>query len=125
MPRLPKPPDRLTALRPALQAPKDEAQLSKYRRDHKGHSLYNSRRWRGSDSKEGRDGLRYQALLAAGFTCAMCGKTEADTSQLVADHIRPHRNDPALFFDRRNLQCLCKTPCHDSLKQKQERAGSY
>jgi 5-methylcytosine-specific restriction protein A len=30
----------------------------------------------------------------------------------VVDHIRPHRGDPALFFDRANLQALCKR-CHD------------
>jgi hypothetical protein len=26
-----------------------------------------------------------------------------------------------LFWDEQNLQCLCK-PCHDRLKQKEERA---
>jgi 5-methylcytosine-specific restriction protein A len=28
------------------------------------------------------------------------------------DHIRPHRGEQSLFFDRANLQGLCK-PCHD------------
>jgi len=58
------------------------------------------------------------------FTCRMpgCGKVEGDTSQLVADHRRPHRGDERLFWDERNLQCLCK-PCHDSTKQRQERRG--
>lgn len=37
----------------------------------------------------------------------------------VADHIRPHKGDMALFLDRANLQSLCK-PCHDSHKQAQE-----
>ena len=123
MPRLPSPAKRLATLQPTLQAPKDEAQLSKYRRDHKGHNLYNSRRWRGSDGKEGRDGLRWQTLLAAGFTCAMCGKTEADTSKLVADHKIPHRNNPVLFFDKTNLQALCAS-CHSSDKQKVEPTGN-
>ena len=120
LPRLPAPRSRLTALTPKLQVPKDEASKSRYKREQKGHNLYNSRRWRGSDSKEGRDGLRWQTLLAAGFTCAMCGKTEANTSKLVADHKRPHRGNPALFFDRKNLQALCAS-CHSSDKQKLER----
>ena len=58
------------------------------------------------------------------FTCQMkgCGRIEADTSQLVADHKTPHHGDEVLFWDENNLHCLCK-PCHDSLKQKQERAN--
>lgn len=30
----------------------------------------------------------------------------------VVDHIKPHRGDKALFWDRDNWQSLCK-PCHD------------
>lgn len=61
--------------------------------------------------------LRWQVLRDALFTCAACRAVVADTSQLVADHIRPHRGDEALFWDRGNLQCLCK-PCHDGGKQR-------
>lgn len=39
---------------------------------------------------------------------------------LVADHIRPHRGDPALFWWADGIQCLCK-PCHDGAKQREER----
>lgn len=122
MARLPTAPPRLTAPRPVLMAPKDEAGRSQHRRDTKGHSLYDSRKWRGSDSKQGRDGLRYQVLLDALFTCAMCGRT-SDPRAMVADHIIPHRGDPKLFFDRRNLQALCAHPCHSGLKQAAERRG--
>ncbi|WP_242218002.1 HNH endonuclease [Shinella zoogloeoides] len=68
--------------------------------------------------------LRMQVLIRDRFTCKMegCGKVDIDTSQLVADHREPHRGDARLFWDAKNLQCLCK-PCHDSLKQKQEIAG--
>lgn len=65
--------------------------------------------------------LRWATLVRDRFTCGMCGKAEADTSRLVADHRRPHRGDRALFFDPRNLWTLCKSPCHDSVKQRQER----
>ncbi|WP_317617964.1 HNH endonuclease [Rhodobacter capsulatus] len=40
----------------------------------------------------------------------------------VVDHITPHRGNKALFWDRYNWQALCK-PCHDRVKQRQERAG--
>lgn len=30
----------------------------------------------------------------------------------VVDHVRPHRGDYELFWDRSNWQALCK-PCHD------------
>ncbi len=70
--------------------------------------------------------LRMSVLLRDLFTCQMrgCGRIEADTSQLVADHKIPHHGDEALFWDENNLQCLCK-PCHDKLKQKQERASRF
>lgn len=66
--------------------------------------------------------LRRDVLLEARYTCARCGVIDGDTRQLVADHVRPHRGDPALFWDRANLQCLCK-PCHDGAKQREEAAG--
>ena len=71
---------------------------------------YGTKRWRQ---------LRWQVLLEAMFTCARCERVEAQSRLLVADHIKPHRGDPALFWDRANLQCLCK-PCHDGEKQREE-----
>lgn len=66
--------------------------------------------------------LRWAVLVRDLFTCQMtgCGRIEADTSKLVADHRIPHRGDERPFWDEGNLQCLCKT-CHDKLKQSQER----
>lgn len=66
--------------------------------------------------------LRMACLRAARFTCAMCGRIEADTSKLVADHVVPHRGDPDLFWDMTNLQCLC-WGCHSRDKQAAEAAG--
>jgi len=54
--------------------------------------------------------------------CVMCqaqGVTELAT---VVDHIEPHRGDRKLFWDAGNWQALCKR-CHDSTKQKEEKAG--
>ena len=72
--------------------------------------LYNTKQWRQ---------LRWSVLVAARFTCAQCGRIEADTARLVADHIRPHRGDEGLFWDRGNLQCLCQA-CHSGGKQRAE-----
>ncbi|WP_081489571.1 HNH endonuclease signature motif containing protein [Bartonella tamiae] len=54
------------------------------------------------------------------FTCAICAKLEHNTSQLVCDHIKPHRGNEAMFWDITNMQCLCKH-CHDSVKQQIEK----
>lgn len=66
--------------------------------------------------------LRWAVLLRDLFTCQRCKRLEVDTSQLVGDHIAPHRGDEVLFWDADNVQCLCKT-CHDSDKQREERAA--
>lgn len=60
--------------------------------------------------------------VKARFTCEWpgCGRIEANPARLAADHKQPHRGDPDLFWDERNLQCLCKD-CHDRKKQAFER----
>jgi len=42
----------------------------------------------------------------------------------VVDHIIPHKGSKALFTDTRNLQSMAKH-CHDSLKQEQDRTGTF
>jgi 5-methylcytosine-specific restriction endonuclease McrA len=76
---------------------------------------YGTARWRA---------LRMVVFVRDGFTCQWpgCGRIEANTSKLVADHRTPHRGDEALFWDEDNLQTLCK-PCHDKHKQRAERSG--
>ena len=119
MARLPRMAPRVTALRPTLAAPKDEAGRTAHRRKvNPWRSWYNLARWCSVPH-----GLRYQVLLRDLFMCQMCGRTEPDTSRLVADHKVPHRGDEALFWDASNIQCLCK-PCHDRVKQAEERQAS-
>ena len=116
---------RLQTLRPTLQrltsslqhVARSEAQQSKdrdARLDYRG--WYKTARWQR---------LRMSVLERDEFTCQWpgCGRLELVTSRLVADHKVPHRGDEALFWDEANLQCLCK-PCHDRLKQREERAGA-
>ena len=69
--------------------------------------------------------LRREVLDRAGWQCErtgvlLVGKRHAPNSAVV-DHIRPHRGDPDLFFDLRNLQAVSKA-WHDRVKQKMERA---
>ena len=74
---------------------------------------YKTARWRA---------LRWAVLVRDLFTCQMCGRVEADTSKLVADHRKPHRGDETLFWDILNLWCLCAW-CHSGAKQREEAAG--
>jgi 5-methylcytosine-specific restriction enzyme A len=90
-----------------------ETEFARRRAANPLRALYNTARWQA---------VRWQVLVDALFTCARCGRLERDTSRLVADHKVPHRGDLALFWDRGNLQCLCK-PCHDRDKQRDERRG--
>lgn len=113
---------RLKALRPRLDvlAPRigrvagDEVARNRQRDAEQGwRRWYKTARWQA---------LRWSVLVRDRFTCQMdgCGKLDADTSRLVADHKVPHRGDERLFWDAGNLQCLCKA-CHDRLKQRTER----
>ncbi len=44
--------------------------------------------------------------------CKACLDKGDVTQASVVDHIKPHRGDKDLFWDRDNWQPLCK-PCHD------------
>jgi len=82
--------------------------------------------WRRWYKKAAWQRLRWEVIKDALFTCQMagCSRIYADTSKLVADHKTPHHGDAALFWDKNNLQCLCK-PCHDKLKQREERGRRW
>jgi 5-methylcytosine-specific restriction protein A len=67
--------------------------------------------------------LRIATFVRDLFTCQMpgCGRIQGNTALLVADHKRPHRGDPVLFWNPLNVWTLCK-PCHDGRKQAAEHA---
>ena len=56
--------------------------------------------------------------------CAFCEKEGVVKEAGVVDHIKPHKGNPVLFFDRYNLQSLCKRH-HDSHKQRMEKSGEF
>jgi 5-methylcytosine-specific restriction endonuclease McrA len=105
----------LRVMAPALrQLPRDDTRARRERSPWR--AWYGTARWQR---------LRWSVLVRDRFTCAMCGRIESDTSQLVGDHIEAHRGRADLFWDATNVQCLCK-PCHDSDKariESRERRG--
>jgi 5-methylcytosine-specific restriction enzyme A len=60
---------------------------------------------------------RRAAHLRAHPLCEYCKRQGLVTPATVADHITPHRGDPALFAGP--LQSLCAT-CHGSIKAREE-----
>ncbi len=78
----------------------------------KRQALYNTRRWRL---------LRASHMLREPL-CVMCRAQGYRVLATVADHIKPHRGDAALFYDAENLQSLCKLH-HDAAKKAEENRG--
>lgn len=80
---------------------------------------------RGSSAERGYGSKWRKAraeFLHANPLCVMCERQGRLTPAKVVDHIKPHRGDLGLFWSRSNWQPLCK-PCHDSDKQREERAA--
>ena len=95
-----------------------EADRSRYRREvSPWRAWYDTAEWKA---------LAKACKVAASYTCQWpgCGRVCTDEGEAIADHVKPHRGDRALFFDATNLQCLCKA-CHDSKKQAAERAEGW
>jgi 5-methylcytosine-specific restriction protein A len=70
---------------------------------------------RGSAASRGYDHRWQKArklFLNAHPLCAEHGRKGELKSASVVDHIRPHKGDQRLFWDRSNWQSLCKD-CHD------------
>lgn len=76
------------------------------------HAHLYDRRWR----------KRRAAQLAEHPLCRLCMDMRGRvTAASVADHVVPHRGDPALFEGP--LQSLC-APCHSGWKQELETSGT-
>lgn len=58
--------------------------------------------------------LRARVLRDQAYRCAHCQQVIA---ALEVDHIAKHEGDPARFWDRANVQALCKT-CHGRKTQR-------
>jgi 5-methylcytosine-specific restriction protein A len=109
---------RLISLAPMVAS---LAPLLTTQRDESGHSAV-SEPWRAWYSLKAWKVLRIRVFKRDRFRCQNqdCGRVDGNTSRLVADHKTPHRGNPDLFWDEDNIQTLCK-PCHDTVKQAEER----
>ena len=117
MGRLTSPPSRLSSAPYRLAIAPNDA--STQRRDAAPwRRWYDTARWRE---------LRLRIFERDRFTCQWpgCGRIHSDLSQLVCDHVRPHRGRAALFWFDKNLQTLCKSPCHDKHKQALEQTSRH
>ncbi|MCJ8015241.1 HNH endonuclease [Paenibacillus sp. KQZ6P-2] len=81
-------------------------------------------RYRGTAAQRGYDGKWRKARL--GFLrkhplCKHCQEKNRLTEATVVDHIKPHKGDKTLFWDRDNWQPLCAS-CH-SIKTAREDGG--
>lgn len=85
------------------------------KRDPHASALYASKEWQALRARHLALQPRCVGLLADGSQCGRSDRREVD-------HIRPHGNNLALFFDPANLQTLCR-PCH-SRKTGFERAAA-
>jgi 5-methylcytosine-specific restriction enzyme A len=62
------------------------------------------------------------AYLVRHPLCVRCGAAGRIQPSTVADHVTPHRGDPALFWDEANWAALCKA-CHDAKTAREGRWG--
>lgn len=74
--------------------------------------LYKRKKWRQ---------LR-QAVLDKEPFCRYCKREDKLKLAEVVDHIKPHKGDMRLFYQRSNLAPCCYS-CHNSRKQQFERGG--
>jgi 5-methylcytosine-specific restriction protein A len=93
--------------------------------DHDRKRQYNRDHPRGSSTAQGY-GQRWRRararFLRAHPLCVRCAREGRTTAATVVDHRAPHRGDPALFWDERNWQSMCKQ-CHDAKTAREGRWG--
>lgn len=63
-----------------------------------------------------------KAFLVDNPLCVMCQKAGQLIAATVVDHIKPHKGNISLFWDKSNWQPLCQTH-HNSTKQAFEKSG--
>ena len=79
--------------------------------------------WRTDKQTSGQRGYDYrwqqrrEAHLMAQPLCCYCERNGLTVPATIADHIVPHRGDPALFDGP--IQSLCAS-CHSSAKQRED-----
>ncbi|MFG1247628.1 HNH endonuclease [Xanthobacter flavus] len=118
LPRLSALPSRLSALPSALPVQAHDGTERSRQRDADAP-------WRAWYKTAAWERKRQEVFARDLYQCqrAECGRIIVAPHERVCDHRRPHRGDPALFWDDGNLQTLCKA-CHDGAKQAEERRAA-
>lgn len=75
--------------------------VGRFKKTDADKSLYNNQRWREASHRY----LRNNPL------CVHCLRVGRTTTSTETDHIKPHRGNKELFWDKSNWQALCKQ-CH-------------
>lgn len=65
-----------------------------------------------------------KAYLREHPLCEICKRNGKYVQATVVDHIKPHRGDNKLFWDKSNCQSLCKN-CHDKKTGKEDSQPTY
>jgi len=89
----------------AVRVPRGRCATHALKRDEQARPNVDVRRWYRT---ERWTRLRAGVLADAAYQCAQCGTVQRE---LEVDHVTPHRGNPALFWNRKNLQALCPH-CH-------------
>jgi len=81
--------------------------------EHRGNvsALHSTARWQKMRAQQ----------LATHPLCASCAQQGRVVAATVADHVRPHHDDPQSFWTG-DLQSLCQD-CHDGFKKRLELSG--
>lgn len=106
--------------------PKLVAYGEKYCDEHKSlhlDEIYHKEKGTGKRLYTSRWQKASKAFLKAHPLCERCKAEGRYTKATVVDHIKPHKGDYNLFWDRNNWQSLCKQ-CHDKKTLTEDRKGS-
>lgn len=118
-PRLANLGNRLQPNQPSTQQEAEAERLKRRDQEQPWRKWYYQKRWKV---------LRAEVLLRDNYTCrktgVLCSGAYPAGNSAVVDHIRPHRGDPALFWDINNLETVSKA-YHDSDKQRAERGALW
>ncbi|NQX68474.1 HNH endonuclease [Paenibacillus alba] len=96
---------------------------AKYCTEHIGQDLVKERE-RGSAAQRGYDSAWRKArlhFLKKHPLCVHCDNEGSIGAATVVDHIKPHKGDKGLFWERANWQPLCKR--HHDIKTATEDGG--
>jgi 5-methylcytosine-specific restriction enzyme A len=96
---------------PGCMSLTDAARCERHRMQ--GQKEYEKRRGHAAARGYGyRWRIASKTYLANNPLCVECLKKQRLVAATVVDHIVPHKGNPALFWNRDNLQALCKR-CHN------------